>query len=179
MSSVTNMSWMFIGSTFNQDISGWDVSSVTDMSYMFSASPFNQDISSWNVSSVTSMSVMFSLTPFNQDISSWDISKVTSAYKMFFESSNFNQNLCAWSSVFSYSTENTFIFQYSGCRYQDDPVQVYGGPFCESVCQGTEGPTSSPTFSPTTMSDAMRLPLNVKSSLAALVGGMIMIMIVQ
>ena len=31
--------------TFNQDISSWDVSNVTDMSGMFYESAFNQDIS--------------------------------------------------------------------------------------------------------------------------------------
>ena len=36
--------------SFNQDISGWDVSNVTDMSSMFSrAASFNQDIGGWDV----------------------------------------------------------------------------------------------------------------------------------
>jgi len=36
LSSVRSMSYMFLRSSFNQDISNWDVSSVTDMSSMFS-----------------------------------------------------------------------------------------------------------------------------------------------
>jgi len=40
-------------SSFNGDISSWDVSNVTDMAYMFrNASSFNQDIGSWDVSSI-------------------------------------------------------------------------------------------------------------------------------
>jgi len=41
------MSSMFEDSTFNGNISNWDVSNVTTMSYMFEYSEFNQDISSW------------------------------------------------------------------------------------------------------------------------------------
>ena len=42
-------------SSFNQDISSWDVSQVTDMSYMFvGASTFNQDISAWCVTNIAS-----------------------------------------------------------------------------------------------------------------------------
>ena len=33
-------------------ISNWDVSNVTDMSFMFKGSSFNQDLSSWDVSNV-------------------------------------------------------------------------------------------------------------------------------
>ena len=63
--------------SFNQDISSWDVSNVTNMSGMFGNSSFNQDISSWDVSNVTNMSSMFQDSPFNQDIGSWDVSNVT------------------------------------------------------------------------------------------------------
>ena len=43
---------MFWFSTFNQDISAWDVSNVTHMSKMFRESSFNQDLSGWNVDNV-------------------------------------------------------------------------------------------------------------------------------
>ena len=42
---------MFYGATsFNGDISNWNVEAVTSMSYMFNgATSFNGDISNWNV----------------------------------------------------------------------------------------------------------------------------------
>ena len=74
-------------SSFNQDISSWNVSNVTEMNVMFSdASSFNQDISSWNVSNVTNMRYMFSdASSFNQDIGSWNVSNVTDMSGMFSE----------------------------------------------------------------------------------------------
>jgi surface protein len=64
---------MFASSSFNGDISSWDVSSVTDMYGMFfDSSSFNGDISSWDVSSVTNMSRMFEGdTSFNQNLGNW------------------------------------------------------------------------------------------------------------
>ena len=70
MSNVTNMSYMFhCASSFNQDVSEWDVSNVTNMSYMFHcASSFNQDVSEWDVSNVTDI---YYSSSFNQDVSNF------------------------------------------------------------------------------------------------------------
>ncbi len=95
VSNVTNMQMLFEGTPFNQDISGWDVSNVTNMDRMFSESDFNQDISGWNVGNVTNMQSMFANTPFNQPIGSWNVENVTDMGAMFNESS-FNQPIGNW-----------------------------------------------------------------------------------
>ena len=85
-SSVTNASSMFKDAyTFDQDISGWDVSHITNMSFMFNAATsFNQDISLWGVGSVTDMSSMFSgALIFNQDIRPWIVSASVTLTNMF------------------------------------------------------------------------------------------------
>ena len=99
VSAVTNMNWMFSGaSSFNGDLSGWDVSAVTNMNSMFSgASSFNGDISGWNVSAVTNMNSMFIVaSAFNGDISGWNVSAVTNMNDMFFGATSFDQNLGNW-----------------------------------------------------------------------------------
>ena len=99
VSRVINMEGVFRGaSSFNQDIGDWDVSRVTNMQAMFyGASTFNQDIGDWDVSSVTDMLVMFGgAESFNQDIGDWDVSKVTTMYRLFYEASAFNQDIGDW-----------------------------------------------------------------------------------
>jgi surface protein len=98
-SGVTDMNLMFQGATsFNRDISNWDVSSVTTMYEMFmDADAFNQDLNSWDVSSVTDMHDMFErVTSFNQDISNWDVSSVTDMHDMFYGATSFNQDISNW-----------------------------------------------------------------------------------
>merc|ERR1712032_505830 len=99
-SSVTNMQDIFAGpSSFNGDLSKWDVSSVTNMAGMFHGpSSFNGDISKWDVSKVTTMEGMFqSAKSFNGDLSKWDVSRVTNMLRMFNGAKAFSQTLCgAW-----------------------------------------------------------------------------------
>ena len=96
---VEDMSTMFSNATtFDQDISNWDVKNVANMLEMFSgASSFNQNIGSWNVSNVNNMQEMFrGAASFNQDISSWDVSNVTDMGSMFSNAYSFNQNIGSW-----------------------------------------------------------------------------------
>jgi surface protein len=53
------MEGIFYNSTFNGNISKWDVSNVTVMYKMFCMANFNGNISKWNVSNVINMSYMF------------------------------------------------------------------------------------------------------------------------
>lgn len=79
LSEVTIMSSTFQNTTsFNGDISGWDVSGVTNMILMFAgAASFNADLSGWDVSNVTNMDVMFDgATSFNRDLSGWCVSGI-------------------------------------------------------------------------------------------------------
>ena len=111
VSSVTSMRDMFSGATaFDQDIGEWNVSSVTNMEAMFNrATVFNQDIGEWNVSSVTNMEAMFSSTAaFNQEIGNWDVSSVTTMESMFEEATAFNQNIGGWNVSSVTSMESMF-----------------------------------------------------------------------
>ena len=99
VSQVTDMEAMFFDATsFNGDISSWNVSKVADMSTMFNgATSFNGDISGWDVSNVTSMEAMFAFaTSFNQDLNDWDVSNVTRMFSMFLDATSFNQDLNDW-----------------------------------------------------------------------------------
>lgn len=75
VSNVTNFVAVFLqASTFNQDISGWDVSNGVDFNSMLRLTPFNQNISGWNTSKATNMLTMLDSTPnFNQDLSGWPV----------------------------------------------------------------------------------------------------------
>ena len=79
-----------------------NLTQVTDMSAMFAfTSSFNQDISDWNVGEVTLMGEMFrEATSFNQNLSSWDVSKVTDMSSMFedvtLSIANYDSLLIGW-----------------------------------------------------------------------------------
>ena len=99
LSGVTDMERMFQdASSFDGDISSWNVSNVQTMNSMFlNAATFSQDLSSWDVSNVQNMQAMFrGTTLFNSDISGWDVSSVTSISGMFANVDSFNQPLDSW-----------------------------------------------------------------------------------
>ncbi|WP_157464725.1 BspA family leucine-rich repeat surface protein [Balneola vulgaris] len=89
---ITDMSSLFdYRENFNQNIGSWDVSSVTNMSRMFVWSNFDQDISNWNVSNVTTTYAMFGFaTRFNQDLRNWDLSSTINTELMFSNAWSFN-----------------------------------------------------------------------------------------
>jgi surface protein len=111
VSKVTNMSYMFSGSTsqssyYSPDISGWNTGNVTNMSYMFASNKsFNRTISSWNTGNVTNMSNMFydgsGAVIFNQNLGNWDVTQVTNMANMLsntgLTSENFGNTLYSWS----------------------------------------------------------------------------------
>ena len=98
VSSVTNMYSMFYScNDFDQPIGSWDVSSVTNMHSMFGATSFNQSIGDWDVSNVTDMESMFEGAGlFNQPIGNWDVSNVTNMRLMFYSAYLFNQEIVNW-----------------------------------------------------------------------------------
>ena len=98
-SRVTDMERMFEGaSSFDGDLSAWDVSNVSYMSYMFKDAPlFNSDISAWDVSNVSDMSEMFwHASSFDGEVSDWDVSRVTNMYGMFASASSFDGEVSDW-----------------------------------------------------------------------------------
>lgn len=75
ISRINNLHNLFSRSTFNRDISKWDVSHVTNMQGMFSSTTcFQGDLSKWDVRNVKNMQGMFAYSLYVGDLSSWQIS---------------------------------------------------------------------------------------------------------
>ena len=110
LSGVQDMSGMFEDSSFNGNISGWNVSQVTDMSGMFfGAASFDQHLNDWNVSQVTDMSNMFRhAASFDQHLNDWNVSQVTDMGGMFFDALTFNGNVSSWN--VSQVTDMSYMF---------------------------------------------------------------------
>jgi surface protein len=86
-------------STFNQDLSGWDVSSAVTMERMFAGAENFRGfgIDRWNVGRVQDFSYMFAhAKALNADMSKWNTSSATTTQGMFLGAETFNGNLAAW-----------------------------------------------------------------------------------
>ena len=102
VSNVWRTERLFSGATsFNQDIGNWNVSNVTNMVNMFlGAGSFNQDIGNWDTSNVNAMDGIFrEASTFNKDIGSWDVSSVLSMHQSFMLAASFNQDLGGWNTA--------------------------------------------------------------------------------
>ena len=98
-SAVTSFQYLFKGATSLISVPSNVPPSVTNMIYMFTdASSFNQDISGWDVSHVLTMLLMFAgATSFNKNLSAWDVSLVTNTSNMFAGATAFNNGGAALS----------------------------------------------------------------------------------
>jgi len=122
VSAATTTNWMFSQATsFNQNLNTWNVSNVYQMQSMFAyATIFNGEIGAWDVSNVVSMGAMFTGTAFNNggspSISGWTPSSVTNMSSMFY-SSAFNQPIGSWNT--SSVTRMTSMFGNTSAFNQD------------------------------------------------------------
>lgn len=104
INKVTDLSYVFRQTAFNQPIGSWDVSNVTNMASFLNLSSggFNQNLSSWNVSKVVDFASAFSCAGFNNGgnpaISGWTINSTGSSVSMsgMFQGSSFNQPIGSW-----------------------------------------------------------------------------------
>tara|TARA_R110000744_G_scaffold298255_4_gene407941 strand:+ start:275 stop:1414 length:1140 start_codon:yes stop_codon:yes gene_type:complete len=136
LKNVTNARRMFSDATsFNNDLSAWDVSNVTDMQEMFdNASSFTSDLSAWNVSSVTRMTRMFdNALLFNSDLSAWNLSSSTNTSFMFTNAESFTSDLSSWnvSSVTNMRNmfQNALLFNSDLSSWNVSSVIVFGSMF--------------------------------------------------
>jgi surface protein len=123
MSNATDLQEMFQGQTlFNRDLSNWDVSNVTNFNDTFKeCAAYNNggvNLNGWDVSSATNMSGMFDqASVFNQAIGDWDTRNVTTFSKMFKDAAAFNQDISSWN--VENVTSMTSMFQAATSFVQD------------------------------------------------------------
>ncbi|MEP5376751.1 MAG: BspA family leucine-rich repeat surface protein, partial [Hyphomicrobiales bacterium] len=140
VSQVTAMNGMFLGATSftGSNIGNWafKTSKVTTMAYMFiRASSFDADISGWDVGKVTTMHEMFNgASSFNADISSWDVGEVTSMYGMFWGASSFNADIGAWD--IGSVTNMVLMLNYSGLSVANYNATLEGWANASNTPQG-------------------------------------------
>lgn len=126
VSAITDFSLLFYHSSFNGDISLWNVSNGINFAGMFSnASKFNKPIGEWDVSNAKFMNAMFSnASNFNKPIGKWDVSNVTNFDFMFWKASEFNQDISNWN-ISDISTKyNVFCYSDYSIENKNKPLPL-------------------------------------------------------
>lgn len=114
-------------SSFNRDISQWNIHNVRDMNTMLRyASRFhNTDLSHWDTSRVTDMSYMFAYASHFQGKLVWNTARVKHFEKMFFNADMFSSAIGTWdvSGAFDNPSIEKYAFRgmFDGARdYNED-----------------------------------------------------------
>jgi surface protein len=118
--NVTSLEEMFMDcNSFNEDISGWNISNVTSLrSVFYNCLLFNRDIGNWNTAKVTDMAAAFGgCWVFNQDLGSWNLSAAIDIGSMFDGAYEFNQDISGWD--VSNVTDMDFAFSFARKFNQD------------------------------------------------------------
>lgn len=148
VSQISSLLGLFQDTSFNGNITTWDVSHVERFDALFYADPiFDQNISGWDTSSATNMNALFFHdAAFDQDISGWDVSQVTDMADMFdsggISAQNYDTLLVGWSSQSLQADVNfdagssTYCDTTSRALLTDAPnnwIITDGGIFCAPV----------------------------------------------
>ena len=156
---------MLESTSFNSDISKWDVSKVDSMTNMFYSSTFNSDISGWNVAKVSNFAQMFIYNEaFNQDISTWSVQAGCNFDSMFYDAKTFTQDLNSWRAKVTTLTTCASdpsldtLFEGSKCPVQSNDLPSI--PFCQTTKAPSSAPSSQPSqsLSPSSHPSASKAP---------------------
>lgn len=105
LSDVSNLNSMFRACTnlVGENVVGWDVSNVENFAVMFrDATTFNQDISGWDVSNGTLAQMFRGATTFNQNLGNWQLrqSPIPNLSEIFLDSgmstANYTDTIVGW-----------------------------------------------------------------------------------
>ena len=125
VSNVKKMNFMFAYCEFNGNISNWDVSNVENMYAMFfNNDNFNKPLNNWNIQSVKNLSAMFHSSMFNKPLNNWDVSNVTDMHGMF-QYSPFNQDISNWNVTIYCNCGEMFNFCSIKHKYMPELVRKY------------------------------------------------------
>lgn len=118
----------FFTSSFDQDVSSWNMENVKDLSGAFAnnkafnngGKPLTWKNIGENVSDGVTMEEMFMRSNFNQEIGDLDVSNVVDMTRMFREADSFNQDISAWDVANVENMTEMFYTNFSSPKFKQD-----------------------------------------------------------